>query len=145
MAGQDFANFDPKEVTVAVGGVPIGGFMPGTFVEVVTISDQFEDIVGADELVSRIRKHDKRGTVTVTLQQTSASNLVLSGLLNADVNAKNGAGVVSLYIRDKQGTSVYEAARCWVVKAPDAPIGDTLQPRAWTIRCAKLNRVDGSN
>jgi hypothetical protein len=145
MAEQDFASFDPKEYTVAVGNVPIGGFMPGTAIEVETMSDQFTDTVGIDALVSRGRTHDQRGTVTLTLQHTSASNLVLSGLHNADINARNGAGVVPLYIRDKQGTSVYEAARCWIVKAPTKGVSTEVTPMAWVIRCAKLNRVDGGN
>jgi hypothetical protein len=145
MANQDFASLDPAEYTIAIGSVPIGGFMPGTFLEVARVSETFTDVVGADGLVTRVRSKDKRGTVTITLQQTSASNLIFSALHTADERAKNGAGVVPVFIRDKQGTTIFEGARAWVTKPADAAVGSEVQPRVWIIRVAALNGVIGGN
>jgi hypothetical protein len=139
MAEQDFASFDPKEYTLAVGGQPVDGYMPGTGIE--WLADAFNDVSGMTGLVSRGRMHDRRATLTITLQHTSQWNVILSGLHNADIAARNGAGIVSMFLRDKQGFTVVEAARCWVVKFPNVQVATEVTPRAWVLRLAKANAV----
>ena len=53
MAG--LATYDPKNVKVNVGGVPILGFADGTFITVERTSDNFEKITGADNRTTRIK------------------------------------------------------------------------------------------
>jgi hypothetical protein len=141
MAEQDFASFDPKEYTCAVAGQPVDGFMPGTGIEIEWLTDAFEDVAGMTGLVSRGRKHDRRANLTLTLQHTSQWNVILSGLHNADINARNGAGIITFFLRDKQGSTVVEAARCWVVKFPNVQVSDAVTPRVWVLRLAKANAV----
>jgi hypothetical protein len=140
---EDYREFDPQNVVLSIGGTPIQGFASGTFIEVDQDSDAFSDVAGAHGDVSRARIHDERGTITVTLVQGSSSNLLLSGLINADRAARNGAGVFPIFLRDRGGSSIYEGARCWVRKAPAAPFGTEIQNRVWVIRVAKLKRIDG--
>jgi hypothetical protein len=80
--------------------------------------------------------------------QTSASNDILAGL--AAVN-KGGtivgltAGKGSLQCKDLNGRMIISAETAWVKKPADVTIGDEIQTRKWTIRCAQLNMFVGGN
>jgi hypothetical protein len=142
----DFHVYDPNEVSIVAAGVPVeGGFADGTFVEVDQDSDDFVDVVGVDGDVTRSKTNDRRGTITITLMQSSQSNAVLSALSNIDRKTGNGAGVGPLLIKDNQGTTLYAAEKSWIAKPPAAGFDKTAGPRAWKIRCADLERFDGGN
>lgn len=138
-------DYDPTEVTVSFAGITIQGFADGEFVRVEQDTDDFTDVVGTDGEVSRSKTSDRRATVTFLLMQTSATNILLSALSNADRDAPGGAGVGALYIRDRQGTSLHRAAEAWIQKPPNVSYDRTPGPREWVIRCAKLIRTDGGN
>lgn len=140
-----FKNYDPKEITVTLAGILIGGYADGAFVRIEQESDDFSDVVGTDGEVSRSKTSDRRATVTFALMQTSSSNALLSALNNLDKASPNGAGVGALIIRDRQGTSLYRAAHAWVQKPPDVAFDREPTSREWTIRCASLERLDGGN
>lgn len=138
--------YDSNEVDVIVAGYPIdSGRGTDEFVKIAFDSNAFEDVVGVDGQVARSKTNDLRATVTVTLMQTSKANAMLSALHQLDLNAPNGAGVGSLMIKDKQGTSLYAAAECWIQKTPDSSFKKTADERAWSIRCAKLIAFTGGN
>lgn len=142
----NFHVYDPNEITIVVCGLPIeGGFADDTFVEVDQDSDDFSDVVGVDGDVTRSKTNDHRGTVTLTLMQSSASNALLSALNNIDKKTSNGAGVGPLLIKDNQGTTLFAAEKSWIAKPPTAGFGKQAGPRAWKIRCADLQRFDGGN
>ncbi len=145
MSGK-FHVYDPNEVSIMVCGIPIeGGFADGTYVEIDQDSNDFDDIVGTDGDVTRSKTNDRRGTVTITLMQSSEGNALLSALNNIDRKQSNGAGVGPLLIKDNQGTALYAGEKSWISKPPAAPFGKTAGPRAWTIRVADLERFDGGN
>ena len=138
-------NYDPTEITVSFAGIVVQGYADGDFVTVVQEAENFTDVAGTDGEVSRSKTSDRRATVEFILMQTSESNVLLSALANADLDSPNGAGVGALYIRDRQGTSLYQADEAWISKPPDVSFDRTPQPRKWTIRAAKLVRTDGGN
>lgn len=138
-------NYDPTEVSVSFAGVVIQGYADGEFIRVEGASDDFSDVVGTDGEVSRSKTSDRRATVTFILMQTSSTNALLSAISNADRDAPGGAGVGALFIRDRQGTSLYRAAEAWIIKPPNASFDRTPTSREWAIRCAKLQRADGGN
>ena len=79
----DFANYDPKDIEVIVSGSILGGFAEAK-VTVKRDADIATDEVGANGDVARAINNDKRGEITITLLQTSKSNLILSALAKAD-------------------------------------------------------------
>jgi hypothetical protein len=138
--------YDANEVSVVICNIPIeSGFADGEFVTIEQESNDFEDVVGTDGEVTRSKTNDQRATITVKLMQSSDANAALSALNNLDKATGNGAGVGVLLIRDKQGTSLYQASKCWIAKPPDVPFDKTGTAREWMIRCADLKRLDGGN
>lgn len=142
---QEVALYDPKETSVTVNAFPISGFADDTFISVVMDNDAFSDSAGADGEVVRTKTNDSRATVTITLQQTSQSNSVLSTLHNADLLA-NGTGVFAFQVNDQVGATIINAPRAWIVKLPDVGRAKTPQSVAWQIRLASTKSfVGGAN
>ncbi len=134
--------YDPKEVIVTINGQIITGFAE----EVVTVAraeDAWRDEVGADGEVVRIASNDRRGQITIQLLPTSASNLVLDVLRNAD--EVTGGSVFPLLVQDNRGNDVHVAAEAWIQKSPDAVYNKTAAPRVWVLRAADLRMVHGGH
>jgi len=140
-----FREYDSNAVVVSVGGADIEGFASGAIVTIEQLTDDYLEVVGTTGEVVRSRSNDRRATVTIRLMQTSPSNDILSAISNADLNAPNGVGVTSLYIRDMNGRALYSAASCWIARPPQVTFDQTAQPREWLVRCAELVRLDGGN
>jgi hypothetical protein len=144
--GNDLKIYDADQVTVILASIPIdSGYADGEFLSIEQDTDDFTDVVGTDGEVTRSKTNDRRATITLTLMQSSGGNAVLSALNNLDVNTPGGAGVGTLLVRDKQGTSLYAASKCWIAKPPTATFGREAGSREWKIRCADLKRLDGGN
>jgi hypothetical protein len=135
------AVLDPKKFPLSIAGFLIGGYAPGTVIEISRDEDDFKDECGADGEVCVMANSDERGTVRVTLLQSSASNDVLSGL--AAVNkgstvAGLTVGKGSLQCKDLNGRMIVSAETAWVKKPADVTLGDEIQTRVWEIRCSPL-------
>ena len=138
--------YDADQVSISLAGIPIdSGFADGEFLRIEQEGDDFTDVVGTDGEVSRSKTKDRRATITILLMQTSDANVLLSGLNNLDRLAPNGAGVGTLLVRDRQGTSLYRSDECWIQKPPDVSFDRESTTREWTLRCADLQRLDGGN
>lgn len=138
--------YDANQVSVIICDLPIdSGFADGEFVRVEQDSDTFGDVIGTDGETTRFNTNDHRATITVILMQSSSGNALLSAISALDQAKPGGAGVGTLWIRDKQGTSLYTSAKCWVAKPPDVAFGREPGPREWKIRVGNLKRFDGGN
>lgn len=138
--------YDSNQVSIVVCGIPIsGGYADGEFVRIEQTSEDFLTVVGTDGEVTRSKTNDRRATVTLTLMQSSDSNSLLSALLNLDLLTDGGAGVGALAITDLGGTALYTASKAWISKPPTVSFDKTATSREWTIECADLVRLDGSN
>jgi hypothetical protein len=141
---QDTTFYDFDQVICSLGPIIMDGFQDG---EGITVEQEptFTDKKGLDGKVTRSKTLDRRATVTITLMQVSACNDLLSALHVLDRDAPNGAGVVPLVIRDRNGRAVFQAAQAWISQAPQVTFDQEATSRAWVIRCAKLQRIDGGN
>jgi len=136
--------FDPAKIIVTFNGVLLNGFMSGTFLTAERTSDSFEDDSGADGKPVRIRKRDKRGTVTLTFQAESLANDVLSAAVNADELLGTGYGI--LQVQDLNGRTVLLAAQAWVRKPASVEYSDGANGREWMLACAQLDmKLGGAN
>lgn len=131
---------DPKDVSVIVSGKIIGGFAEDQ-IAVDRESNQIEDEIGADGDVARRVTNDRRGTITITLLQTSRSNLILSGLAVAD--ELSGSVIFPVVIKDQRGNDVHIAANAWVQKMPRTVYRMGIESRVWTLRTNYLNMFVG--
>jgi hypothetical protein len=123
--------YDAKRVIIALGGVPIGGFTDGTFVNVTANSERWTRKVGADGEVNRARSNDNTSTVDITLLQTSLSNDYLRTVEKAD--AVTGMGMLPLLITDLNTGRSRFWPQAWVVKTPDEGKAKETTDIAWQI------------
>lgn len=55
--------YDPSQVVATVGGRPLAGFAPGTFIEAERAEDAYSMTVGIDGEGTRSKSNNKSGTV----------------------------------------------------------------------------------
>ena len=134
-------NYDPKEVSVIVGGHIVTGYADGTFLTVSRNKDAFTLGVGADGEGARSKSNDKSGRLTLTLLQSSASNDVLSGFATADEIANGGQ--VPVLVKDNNGTTIVEAATAWIVKKADVEYSHEITNREWIVESDRLDVLVG--
>lgn len=138
--------WNAREVTISILGLLIdGGYGDGEFLRLEQESDDTSDAVGTDGSVAVSVSNDGRATFTLTLLQTSRHNDELSGLRNAGRGSRLGVAVGPVYVRDRLGRSVWEAAACWMQRPPDVSLDRAAGSREWTFRVANLSRFDGGN
>jgi hypothetical protein len=136
--------YNPKEVTVTVGAFAISGFSDGSFVRVEFDEDHFSKRVGTDGEVTRTQTNNYTGKISITLDQASPSNDVLSGI--AALDRASGAGIVSSTVRDVNGTSLAFAQNSWVMKQADIDFANESQDREWVMDCGQMDvLVGGAN
>lgn len=129
------STFDPKKLTTIIAGAKMNGFADGTFVEIEELSDGVTSQAGADGEVMRVMSTDPRHRITITLQQGSSSNQVLSALRDAD-RVSHGSGAFPVFIQDLTGSTVFTASQAWIVKKPNASFSKQVESRAWVIETA---------
>ena len=146
MSETGFKVYDADQISMVVIGIPIvGGYADDEFCTIEQNEADFVTKVGTDGEVTRSKTNNRSATVKIKLMQSSDSNAALSTISNLDRSVPNGGGVGPLLIRDRQGTTLYTAAKCWIEKAPDATFARAAGPREWTIGVANLVRFDGGN
>lgn len=136
-------NYDPKKIVLTFAGILVTGYAEGTFVNAERNEDTFELSVGSDGQGTRVRNNNQSGTVTLTLQQSSPTNDLLS--TRATLDELTGLGFGTLLLSDLNGTTLCRAEASWIRKPANAEYGDAEAGREWIIECEKLEmRVGGS-
>jgi hypothetical protein len=137
----DLKTYDPGEIAGTFKGVPFLGFMDGTAISVSRSEDSWEMTVGSQGDGARVRKRNRSGVVTLTLQQTSPTNAKLAAI--AELDEESGTGTGELFIKDLLGNDLIVAEIAWIVKPPDMEYGDTLSGREWNFACHELRMYAG--
>jgi len=134
--------YDPAAISMSVANIIVSGFEPGTFITLTRNTNNFVTTLGPDgkELI-RTKRNDRSAMLTLTLRQSSDSNLSLANL--AEQDEKNADGLVEIGISDATegaGASAIEfSGTGWVEKPSDASFAETPQPRAWIFRLAEVS------
>lgn len=134
---------DPKSIIMTWNRIDITGIAGDTFLEVEYDENSFEDEVGADGEVTRIKNADERGSVTFHLGQASETNDRLTAMAIRDRKTSNGYG--ALMIKDLKGTTLYAADESWIQKIAKGEHAKGHTNRSWVIRCAKLRVFIGGS
>jgi hypothetical protein len=129
-------------VKCVIGGVPLSGF-GDNIIEIEYDEDAYTEKVGTDGRTARIRNLNENGTATITLQQTSPSNDVLSTLANKD--RVDGTGVVPFLVMDLSGRTIVTAAQCYIKKQSKVAIGKELKETSWVIKLVSMKLFVGGN
>lgn len=135
--------YDPKNVQLIVGGVPINGFADGTFISAERTNDAFTMVSGAAGEVTRAKSNDRTGMVTITLLQSSLSNDVLSGFALAD--ELSNSGIVPVVIKEVTGNTVIFSGEGWVRKFPVTDYAKEVSNREWVLDMSDMDFFIGGN
>ena len=138
-----YAQYDPALVILIVGGSPMSGYADGTFLEVAFDEQQWNKVTGADGRTSRAKTNNRAGNITITLQQTSDSNDVLSGFMIAD--EATGDGVVPVLVKDNSGRTLAATSAAWVQQSPGQEYSKDVENREWVMDCAGIDMFVGGN
>lgn len=141
----EIKTYDPSQIQITVGGTPITGYEPGTFINIVRDVNNFDFTVGPDGKEGiRTKLNNRSALVTLTLRQVSVSNLVLSNLANRD--EVSGDGVVPVQVTDLSNPDTqFVAAKGWLEKPADAAYAESPQGRPWAIRMGEVAMKHGGN
>lgn len=135
--------FDPKDVSVIIGGAIMQGFANGTFINVERAEDAYSTDVGADGEPLRVKSNNKMTTITLTLMQSSDSNSIISAF--AILDEKSNAGVVPILIKDNGGDTLIVGGRGWVRKMANVEYGKESTNREWIFDLAESEMFVGGS
>ena len=133
--------YDAAKVQVTWAGLILTGFAPDTFLSVERNVEGFTLQKGASGEGARSKSNDKSGKVTLTLLATSQSNDFLMAIAAAD--ELTGAGVVPLFIKEQDGTTLVASQNSWVQKLPKVERGKESGSVEWVIECDDLEIAIG--
>ncbi len=133
--------YDPKQVVLSIGGVSMGGYADGTFINITSLNDAYATKAGADGEIARAKSNDNRGELVLTLLQTSLSNDILSAIYTLD--QVSNEGVVPILLKDLSGLTTYFSGAGWIRKLPDASFEKEISNREWTFDLADMNAFVG--
>jgi hypothetical protein len=135
--------YNPKKVVVTWRGIPLAGFMDGTFVTVEADEDSTMKHVGADGRATVALNANQGAQITVTLAQSSPANDLLSAMLpNAD---SDSLPTGDFMIKDLNGTTLCHADVAWLKRPANVSYGKEIEGREWTFDCeAMVFLVGGS-
>lgn len=128
--------FDPSKVVLLLGGWEVYGFAEGTKIVINKTSDLVIPYVGTDGDVSLALQRNKIGTMTISLQNTSGANEVLTAynqqmLLTGEV-------AFPVYMNDPKGFQIM-ATIGWLQTQPDMTIGSEIESVDWVIGLKDAN------
>lgn len=139
----ELKSYSPDRIKIIVGAHSITGTADGTFVEIEPVGDGVVSEAGAYGEVARAISLDTRHTITLTLQQTSRSNDVLSAIHDRD-RITGGDGAVPITVTDLRGSTLF-AGQGWVVNKATATYSKGLEAKEWTLEAVGSFFNGGTN
>lgn len=129
-------NYNSKQVSISLGGIPLAGFGDDSMVSIEWDTEITTDAIGVDGEVTASKTNDYRATATIMLKESSTSNAILAGYLQARQRGDNAVGVVPFNVEDGISGERVLAPEAWVLKAPTVEKGREAGDREWQIRLA---------
>ena len=135
--------FDPNDVALVIGGIPMGGFADGTFILFEYDEDTFTKTQGADGESTRVKSNNNDGVLTLTLAQSSDSNLALTGIVELD--RLTNAGVVPVLLKEINSATTLFSAQAYIMKRANVEYSKEVTNREWPIAMVDAELVIGGN
>jgi hypothetical protein len=132
--------YSSRDVSIAWAGVALDGLAPDTFVTFSRSVDLTDEEVGSDGKVAISRTPDKTGSCTLSFQQNSEANLILSGVMAAQEGSSTFI-TGSITVVDPSGSTVALLTNCHIKTAPETTLGITAtgQSKDWVFFCEGMN------
>ena len=128
--------YNSREVQCSWNGVALTGLAPDSFITFSRESDLTEVEVGADGQANISRLPNRTGTCTISLQQNSPGNIILSGVM-LEQEANSTLFVGSLTIADPSGATLALLTGVHLQVAPEVSLGSSANgaTRDWVFWC----------
>ena len=137
-------DFDPLQLSITLGTHIATGFAADTLLSVEMDSPLYNTEVDAHGNSYRYKINNYNATITLTLNQGSPTNDILSTFANLD--RQSGIGVFPLTIKDNNSDSLYSTLGAYVEQIPTAAFGTTGNNREWVIKATNVGFfIGGTN
>lgn len=138
-------NYSPEAVTVlALGFVPIEGFVDGTFISINKDILPSVAVRTPDGTVARVMNYDQTYTISLTLHNGSESNEILTKLWQLD-EISQGRGKFPLLVKDSSGSDLFFSTTTWIEQIPSLDKSVGIDQRTWVLRSAFATINVGGN
>ena len=151
MASTRTSTYSPIDVSVVISQASTGlvhvisGYAEDSFVNIEREMDTYQHYTGVDNTATRIYSANTSGKVTVSLQQSSASNDLLTALYNYDKSSRNSSGLFTLTVKDGSGRSVMFSQEAYIGVVPGQAYGSGMSTRDWVLHCTQMEDIIAGN
>lgn len=151
MTTQRVATYSPNDLTIVISQESTGishvcsGFSEDSIVQIERNAETFTMYTGADNYSTRIYNANNSAKVTLSVQQSSSTNDVLTRLYENDSASRNSSGLFSITIKDNSGRSSYFSDDAYVGVVPNSNFSNSMQTRDWIIHAHNLQTLIGGN
>lgn len=151
MPVQRTGTFRPNDIAVVITheelGIShiVGGYSEDAIVSIERAVATNTLYTGADDTSTRVYNASTAGTVTLSLQQSSVSNDILSALYELDRASRSSRYMFTIMIKDNSGRSLYFADEAFIDNLPNSAFANSMQLREWVIHCPRLTQTIGGN
>lgn len=151
MASTHTSTYSPIDVAIVISQESTGlvhvisGLAEDSFVNIEREKETFQHYTGVDNTATRIYSANTSGKITVSLQQSSASNDVLSALYAYDKASRNSNGLFTLTVKDGSGRSIMFSQEAYVGVVPNQQFGSGMNTRDWVFHCTQMEDYIGGN
>lgn len=151
MTQQRVSTYAPNDITIVISQESSGishiasGYSEDSIVQVERNAETFTMYTGADNYSTRVFNANNSAKITLSLQQTSATNDVLTQIYKNDVATRNSTGMFSIHIKDNSGRSDYFSDDAYIGVVPNSNFNNSMQTREWVIHAHNLETLIGGN
>lgn len=151
MTTQRVATYSPNDLTIIISQESSGishvcsGFSEDSIVQIERNAETFTMYTGADNYSTRIYNANNSAKVTLSVQQSSATNDILSRMYQNDAASRNSSGLFSITIKDNSGRSTYFSDDAYIGVVPNSNFSNSMQTRDWVIHAHNLETLIGGN
>ncbi len=133
--------YDSTQVSLIIGVTPITGYARDTGIKVTFEDNQFSVVKDNRGNTIRSKLNGTDALIEVNLTQDSISNDLLSNYAEAD--RLNNAGTFSAFLKDSNGTSLFQSASAWIEERPEPTFALELGVNTWIIRAINIGAFIG--
>jgi len=130
MAGPELNVFDPKQVTLTIGGQTVTGFSEGSRLTITKTDGITSTTRGMDGDMSIDIINMNDGTCTFTLIHNTSFNKTMRDWLYL-YQTSGRVTIVPFEMNDPSGGKL--ATQCWIETQPDYDVGQSTFDQAWVV------------
>lgn len=144
-------SYAPSELTVVISHKGtntnwlLTGYGPDTNISIERPDPTWDLNVGTHGDLERIHRLDKTVRATITLQQTSESNDLLTGIMQYDEKDLRSGGLFTCTIADKSGRTALYSNFAFVIQPNTYEFGQSPSTRDWQIIMPYADQHIGGN